>query len=102
MSLELAVLLIATLSTTIVSLLSCLKRPAGRFWFLLAALVIPFTITNLIYWFPVENGADESEYWQWAPLFIIPCTIAGAIPSVAAVLFIRRSTPIPQIPLSPK
>lgn len=90
MSLGFVVLLIAAVSTVIVSLLSCAKRPSGKFWFLLAALVVPFIVSNCIYWLTVPNGADAFEYLSWAPLLIIPCAIAGAIPSVAAVLFIRR------------
>ena len=92
MSFGSAVFLTAMLSTMIVSLLSSLKRPRGKFWFLLASLVVPFALANCFYWPQVEDSAALPDYWTWAPVFIIPCFIVGAVPSVAAVLFIRRSS----------
>ncbi|MGP8250494.1 MAG: hypothetical protein ACLQHF_00570 [Terracidiphilus sp.] len=101
MSLGSAVFLTATLSPMIVSLLCCVKRPRGKFWFLVASLVVPFTLANCFYWPQVENSAALPDYWTWAPVFIIPCFLAGAVASVAAVLFIRRSSPKAQVPPAP-
>jgi hypothetical protein len=92
MSLGSAVFLTATLSTMIVSLLSCVKRPRGKFWFLVASLVVPFALANCFYWPQVEDRAALPDYWTWAPVFIIPCFLAGTVPSVAAVLLIRKSS----------
>ena len=49
-------------------------------------LLIPFLLANLIYWTPVWQGEDASEYIAWAPLFISGWTLAG-MSSTAVILF---------------
>ncbi|MGA2988301.1 MAG: hypothetical protein ABSG32_31385 [Terriglobia bacterium] len=99
MSLGFAAFLVAAFSTTVVALLSCVKRPSGKFWFLVAALVVPFTLANGLYWSEAWRSADPyafGDYEMWAPMFLVPWFLAGAIPSVAVVLFIRRAAPSAQ------
>jgi hypothetical protein len=93
MSLGFAAFLIAIFSTTIVSLISCAKRPTSIDLFVVLALLVPFVLSNCLYWFPGWHGANADEFMAWAPLFIIPWSLAGALPSVIAVLFIRKWSP---------
>jgi hypothetical protein len=87
--------LIAVLSTGMVSLLCCIKRPAEKLWHLLTAIVVPFLLANGLYWHGAWQAKEAmgstafGEYEMWAPLFLVPWFIAGVIPSVAAVLFLR-------------
>ena len=48
------------------------------------ALVVPFLISNLIYWSPVILGRPKSEYIAWAFAFILPWTVSGIIAAVTA------------------
>jgi hypothetical protein len=50
------------------------------------ALLTPFAIGWCLYWMPVWRGADPSEYGAWAPIFIIPLGLSGAVASALAVL----------------
>ncbi|MGA3009207.1 MAG: hypothetical protein ABSD72_02990 [Terracidiphilus sp.] len=105
MSLGTGAFLIFCISTIAVSLISCAKRPSGRFWFLIAALSVPVLLANGLYWSVAWQHTDPivfGEYEMWAPMFIVPWSIAGAIPSTLAVLFIRRSPPSAQLPRKPK
>jgi hypothetical protein len=54
------------------------------------ALATPFVIAWCIYWMPVWAGNDPSEYGAWAPLFIVPLGLAGAVASV--LVFIGKWT----------
>ena len=47
----------------------------------LLALSVPLVISYSLYWSPVWLGADSSEYSAWAPLFIVPWYVAGAVMS---------------------
>jgi hypothetical protein len=87
-------ILIAIVSTAIVSLLCCLKRPKQKLWHLITAIVVPFLLANGLYWHEAfearaRNPIAIYDYEMWAPLVLVFCTLAGAIPSVAAVLFLR-------------
>jgi hypothetical protein len=101
MSLASGAFLTAVISVIVVSLICCAKRPLGKFWFVAAALSVPFLLANGLYWSEALQHSDQvvfGEYKMWAPLFIVPWTIAGTIPSILAVLFIRRSPPNTQHP----
>ncbi|HXE95112.1 MAG TPA: hypothetical protein VN642_01800 [Dongiaceae bacterium] len=50
----------------------------------ITTLLIPFVLSNVLYWAPVIIGRDALEYIAWAGLFIIPWTIAGTL-SVCSV-----------------
>jgi len=96
MSMGSAAFLVALFSTIVVSLLSCLKRPRGKFWFIAAALVVPFVLANGLYWPEALQSNDPvvfADYEMWAPVCIVPWFLAGAIPSMIVVLFIRRTAP---------
>jgi hypothetical protein len=55
------------------------------------ALVTPFVIAWCIYWMPVWVGNDDpSEYGAWAPLFIVPWGVSGAVASV--LVFVAKRT----------
>jgi len=91
---KVGVLLIAVLSTAVVAFISCAKRPSGKFWYLLAALIVPMALANGLYWSAVWLTTDPSaigDYKAWEFVFLIPWFIAGAIPSFAVVLVIRRA-----------
>jgi len=47
----------------------------------LLALSIPLVISYSLYWLPVWRGANSSEYSTWAPLFIAPWYVVGAVMS---------------------
>jgi hypothetical protein len=105
MSLERAAFLTAVISTIFVSLICCAKRPSGKLWFLIAALGVPFLLANGLYWPEAWQHKGTTvfyDYEMWAPMFIVPSFIAGAIPSVLAVLLIRRSPRNAQPPPQPK
>lgn len=53
-------------------------------------LVCPFAIANAIYWYPVWHGADSSEFWAWAPLFIGPWYVPATVASSMIFLRMRR------------
>jgi hypothetical protein len=91
-------ILIAIVSTVIVSILGCFKRPVEKLWHLITAFVVPFALVNGLYWreafeAKARNPVAIGDYEMWAPLIIVFCTLAGAIPSVAAVLFSRFAVP---------
>ncbi len=95
-SLQSGAFLVAVISTAAVALISCLKRPSGKFWYLIAAFVVPFALANGLYWSAAWEATAPyafADYKMWAPVFIIPCFLAGAIPSVAVVLIVRRPKP---------
>ena len=54
------------------------------------ALVTPFVIAWCIYWLPAWAGNDPSEYDAWAPLFIVPWGLSGAVASV--LVFVAKRT----------
>jgi hypothetical protein len=54
------------------------------------ALTVPFVIANVLYWSPVMLGADSLEYGSWAPLFVIPWYLAGALSSALIVFVFNR------------
>ncbi len=56
----------------------------------LLALSSPFVIAYSLYWLPVWRGASPSEYSTWAPLFIAPWYVAGAIMSSLVIYLDRR------------
>jgi hypothetical protein len=104
---QLTAILIAIISTVIVSVLCFFKRPAEKLWHLITAVVVPFALTNGTYWreafeAKVRNPTVIYDYEMWAPLVIVFCTIAGAIPSLAAVLFIRFAVPKLRVPYDEK
>jgi hypothetical protein len=55
----------------------------------LFALLMPLVISCSLYWLPVFMGADAYEYAAWAPIFIVPWYVAGAIASSLVVLLFR-------------
>jgi hypothetical protein len=100
-------IVIAILSTVIVSILCCFKRPKEKLWHLLTALAVPFVLINCLYWSEAfearaRNPTAIYGYEMWAPLAIVFCSVAGAIPSIAAVLFIRFAVPKMRVPFDAK
>jgi hypothetical protein len=96
-------IVIAILSTATVSILCCFKRPAEKLWHLLTAIALPFALVNGLCWREAfearaRNPIALGDYEMWAPVVTVFCTIAGAIPSVAAVLFIRFAVPKLRVP----
>lgn len=47
----------------------------------LLALLAPFVVASSLYSVPVWRGADPLEFAAWAPLFIGPWYLAGAVAS---------------------
>ena len=100
-------IVIAILSTVIVSILCCFKRPVEKLWHLLTALVVPLVLTNCLYWHEAFEARSRDpitfgDYEMWAPVVIVFCSLAGAIPSIAAVLFIRFAVPKMRVPYDAK
>jgi len=79
--------LVMALSAVVAALCLRIRLRAVR-WAL--ALATPFVIAWCIYWMPVWAGNDASEYGAWAPLFIVPWGLSGAIASV--LVFIAKRT----------
>ena len=91
LSLSSGAVLIAILSASVVWLL-CFACPSslGK----VCVVIVPFVLTNCLYWSVawLEADGDEyhralvmSDYRMWAPLFIVAWFLAGAIPSAAVV-----------------
>jgi hypothetical protein len=91
LSLSSGAVLIAALSTGVVWLL-CFACPSSlrKVW----VVIVPFALTNCLYWSVawLEADGDEyhralvmSDYHKWALLFIGAWFLAGAIPSAALV-----------------
>ncbi len=100
-------ILIAIVSTVIITLVCCIKRPKEKLWHLLTALAVPFVLTNWLYWREAFEARARDpiafgDYEMWAPMIIIFCSLAGAIPSIAAVLFIRFAVPKMRVPFDAK
>jgi hypothetical protein len=57
------------------------------------ALGAPFLFAYCLYWAPVWLGGSSEQYHIWAPLFILPWSVAGALASSLVILLIavRRS-----------
>jgi len=90
LSLVSGAILIALLSVAAVWLL-CRVLPAALRW--LWVVVVPLVFAYSLYWLPVWLGADASEYSAWAVLFVGAWFLAGAIPSAATVLILRKRHP---------
>ncbi len=66
-------------STVIVSLVCCFKRPTEKLWHLLTALAVPFLLTNCLYWHEAFQARARDpiafgDYEMWAPPIIIFCS----------------------------
>jgi hypothetical protein len=87
MSMGTGALVVAIASLLVVWVL-CIAFPLrlGALW----AVVVPFTIAFCVYWAPVEAGSDTSEYSAWQLLIVGSWFIAGFVPSVILVLYLRR------------
>jgi hypothetical protein len=66
----------------------CYVRQAIFRW--LGAVAVPFLLAYGLYWSPVWLGADPSEYFSWAFLFIGKWFLAGAVASLLVVIVFRR------------
>jgi hypothetical protein len=76
--------IVAVIAAVLVACLTFTKLYALRWLF---AFVVPFAIAYAIYWVPVWNGADSSEYSAWAPLVISIWSLFGIIAcSIVVVL----------------
>jgi|HubBroStandDraft_6_1064221.scaffolds.fasta_scaffold1005842_1 hypothetical protein len=86
LSLGTSAILVALASVSIVWLL-CSKAPP-RFRFLWA-IAIPFALSYCLYWLPVYLGADPSEYHAWELIGVGAWFVAGFVPSIILVLYLR-------------
>ncbi len=79
----------AIISVAVVAALSRLI-PIRAMW--AAALVVPFMVAYLLYWAPswLRHDADASEYSAWEFLFLVVWGIAGAVGSLAFVVFLAK------------
>lgn len=59
-------------------------------WRWISPVMIPVIISYLIYWAPVRNGADPSEYSAWAGLFLFFWSCSGIMLSCVICLLIQR------------
>jgi len=87
LSLGSGALLIGLFSAGIVWLL-CTVLP--RVLHSLCVLIVPLILAYSLYWLPVWLGADPSEFSVWAVLVIGIWFLAGAIPSAAIALIVRK------------
>ena len=88
LSLTTGALLVAVVSVAAVWLLST-RLPKALRW--LWAVLVPFILAYCLYWSPVWLGSDDvSQYGAWAGLVVGTWFFAGAIPSVATVLILRK------------
>lgn len=87
LSLGSGAILVAILSAGVVWLL-CIVCPVTlrKLW----VVIVPFAFAYCLYWSPVWLGADSSEYSAWAVLGVVSWFLAGAIPSAAIVLILRK------------
>jgi hypothetical protein len=87
MSMGTGAFVVAIASLLVVRVL-CVAFPPrfGSLW----AVVIPLAIAFFIYWAPVEAGSDTSEYSAWQLLIVGSWFIAGLVPSIILVMFLRR------------
>lgn len=96
MDLETGAFLVAIFSAGIVCLLWIVSPSRLRkAWLLIPlAVSVPFIVAYCLYFSPVWFGSGSSEYYMWAPLFIVPWFLAGAAAStatsVALYLSVRR------------
>ena len=98
LSLGSGAILVAILSAGVVWLL-CFVCPVAlrKLW----VVIVPFTFAYCLYWSPVWLGASLSEYTTWEFVVIPPWFLAGAIPSAAIVLLLRKRRSSVQAPRSP-
>ena len=87
LSLGSGAVLVAILSAGVVWLL-CYVFP--MFLRILWVVIVPLTFAYCLYWSPVWLGADSSEYSVWEFIFVVPWFLAGAVPSVAVALIVRK------------
>src|ERR1035437_10397545 len=87
LSLGSGAVVIAVCSSLLTGLWLC-ARSVRSAW--LIALLAPLVLSFCLYWLPVWLGANASEYFSWAPLFIGMWFLAGAVPSAVVVLIFGR------------
>jgi hypothetical protein len=85
-----AVFVLVMASSAVVAALCLRIRLRTVRWAL--ALVTPFVIAWCIYWMLVWVGNHPSEYGAWAPLFIVPWGLSGAVASVLVSVAKRTMT----------
>jgi hypothetical protein len=94
LSLSRGAIVIAILSTGVVGLLCSVYRVTLRKLRLvivpLTVVIVPLTFACCLYWSPVWLGADSSEYRAWEFVVVPPWFLAGAIPSAAIALILRK------------
>jgi hypothetical protein len=54
------------------------------------AVYVPLFMAYCMYWLPVWKGSDPSEYWSWAPIFIVIWSALPIIAGLMAVLATRN------------
>ena len=54
------------------------------------AIFTSFTLSNCLYWLPACLGSNLTEYFVWAPVFIISWFIAGLISSLLTIKIINK------------
>jgi hypothetical protein len=74
---------IAVISSIVAWLLTHIEVKAVTWIF---GLGTPLGLAYCIYWLPVWMGRDPSEYASWAPLFITPWFVAGAVPAAGTIV----------------
>lgn len=56
----------------------------------LGAVVTPLVLAYILYWLPVWLGANPSEYFSWAFLFISTWFLAGIVASLVVVIILGK------------
>lgn len=87
LSLESGALVVAVVSAALAFVWARIPVAAVRWT---VSVGVPFILASSLYWSPVWLGADSSEFSTWAPLFVGPWFLAGAISSGLLVHLIRR------------
>src|ERR1035441_9253329 len=87
LSLSRGAIVVAILSTGVVGLLCSVYRVTLN---KLRVVIVPLTFACCLYWSPVWLGADSSEYRAWEFVVVPPWFLAGAIPSAAIALILRK------------
>jgi hypothetical protein len=64
------------------------RLPRTQMWLL--GLIAPLIIAYTLYWLPAWHRASPSEYSTWAPLFIAPWYVTGALLSSLVIYFDTR------------
>jgi hypothetical protein len=88
LSFQSGAVIVAVTSAAIAALWAGLLSSKVLTWSL--GLTTPFAIAFALYWSPVLGGADPTEFWTWAPIFIGPWSALGVAASTIMIILITR------------